>query len=191
MARTRTTRIRRVAAVFGAAALVPLMVAAGTSQAEAATTYTGKTTVGLNIRYAPTQVSTKVGSLARGTTIKIDCKVFGPRIAGNNLWYNLTKGGWVSARYVDNIGAAPRYCGSGATYEGKVVSRATLHVRSGPNTDNAIVSSVPRGHHVFINCKVRAQNISGNTLWYALEGDSAAWVTARYVDNVGARPEYC
>lgn len=191
MASTRRSRTRRALVAVGAAAFVPLTLAAGTSAAEAVTTYTGKTTVGVNIRYAPTQLSTKTGSLARGTTIEIDCKEFGPRIDGNNLWYNLTKGGWVSARYVANVGAAPRYCGSGATYEGKVVSRSTLNVRSGPNTGNAIVSRVPRGHHVFINCKVRAQNIDGNSLWYSLEGDSAAWVTARYIDNVGARPEYC
>lgn len=48
----------------------------------------------------------------RGERVSIFCKTSGQSIQGNHLWYLLTDGTWAwgSARYIDNIGPAPRWC---------------------------------------------------------------------------------
>ena len=71
---------------------------------------TGKATSGLNLRQGPTHSDKIVGSVAAGATIKINCKVVSDNVNGNDLWYYTTGGRWVTARYIDNIGAAPGYC---------------------------------------------------------------------------------
>lgn len=185
-------RIRRAVIALAAVTVIPLGLLAAAGSAQAATTYQGKVTTGVNVRSAPTSAAPKTGSLARGTTVTIQCKVYGPSVAGNDLWYKLSTGRWVTARYIDNIGAAPRFCGSGTEYNGRVSSQTSLAVRSGPHTANAKVSSVPRGGQVFIVCKVDSQRIDGNPRWYQLVGDGGGqWVAARYVTNVGAAPPYC
>jgi uncharacterized protein YraI len=187
--------VRKAAIAIGATAVLSagLLAAAPAAQA-AGEPYQGKVTSSgnLNVRSAPTSASSKVGSLKPGTKIGIHCKVYGPSVSGNSLWYKLSSGKWVTARYVSNIGSAPRFCGSGTEYQGKVVAKTSLAVRSGPNTANAKVSSVPRGHSVFIVCKVDSQKVDGNPRWYQLVGDGGGqWVSARYVSNVGSAPKYC
>jgi uncharacterized protein YraI len=188
--------VRRAAVALGTIAVLPMAMLAVAPAAQAASpTYEGKVVsqTSLNVRSAPTSKATKVGSLKRGTTVKIHCKVFGPSVGGNDLWYKLGNGRWVTARYVANVGAAPRFCGDRNTsYTGKVVSQSALNVRSGPNTANAKVSSAPRGISLDIVCKVDSQPINGNPRWYQLVGDGGGqWVAARYVSNVGAAPPNC
>jgi hypothetical protein len=70
---------------------------------------------GLNIRARATTNSAVVGGpIPYGTVIRISCKVVGQNIDGNKLWYKLADAryarGYVTARYVDNIGRAPEYC---------------------------------------------------------------------------------
>lgn len=185
-------RLRRTAVALATASIVPLGLLATSTAAEAATTYTGRVTEGLNARSAPTSYASKVGSYAKGATITIQCKVYGPSVGGNSLWYKLSTGRWVTARYVANVGAAPRFCGDGREYTGRVSSSTTLAVRSGPHTSNAKVSSAPRGATLAIVCKVDSQTIDGNRRWYQLTGDGGGqWVSARYVTNVGSAPPYC
>lgn len=161
--------------------------------ADAAATYKGKVnTTALTVRKAPTSASPRVTTLPNGTVVTIQCKVFGPAVGGNDLWYKLSTGRWVTARYVSNIGAAPRYCGSGREYVGRVVSNTSLAVRSGPNLANAKVSSAPKGTELALVCKVDSQVVGGNARWYQLTGDGGGqWVSARYVANVGTAPPYC
>jgi len=191
---TRRQRMRRTLVAVAATAVLPLglLVAAPPAQA-AGTTYQGKVTASvLTVRSAPTSAAAKVGSLARGTAVKIHCKVFGPRVDGNDLWYKLSSGRWVTARYVSNVGSAPRFCGDGKEYYGKVISSGSLAVRSGPHTANVKVASAPRGSRLYIVCKVDSQSIDGNRRWYQLVGDGGGqWVSARYVSNVGYAPPYC
>ncbi|HET6636542.1 MAG TPA: hypothetical protein VFH77_16105 [Streptomyces sp.] len=69
----------------------------------------------LNIRALPTTNSSTRGTpIPYGTVIRVSCKVVGQNIDGNRLWYKMADArfapGWVTARYVDNIGRAPEYC---------------------------------------------------------------------------------
>ncbi|MFC9145583.1 SH3 domain-containing protein [Streptomyces bacillaris] len=77
-------------------------------------TYKGRVIAKPNLllRDRPTRSSKVVGSVKYGTVVNIFCKTTGDNVDGNNRWYLLTDGTWAwgSARYIENIGAAPRYC---------------------------------------------------------------------------------
>ncbi|PJE96096.1 SH3 domain-containing protein [Streptomyces carminius] len=90
---------------------------AAPSTLTAASSYKGRVIArsGLNVRSKPNTHSKVIGSLPYGKVIHIDCKVNSQNIDGNPRWYKLDRkhhhhDGWVSARYVVNIGAAPHYC---------------------------------------------------------------------------------
>ncbi|WP_030549295.1 SH3 domain-containing protein [Streptomyces albus] len=67
---------------------------------------------GLLLRSAPNKGGHVVGSKPYGAIVKIKCKVKGQNIDGNNRWYVLKDGhyAFASARYIKNIGPAPRWC---------------------------------------------------------------------------------
>lgn len=94
------------------AASAPAASAASDATAQSAP-YVGRVTspIGLNIRAAAATDSAVLGTLGSGATFGILCKVPAGLIDGNRLWYKMYgQDGWVSARYVANVGAAPRYC---------------------------------------------------------------------------------
>lgn len=66
----------------------------------------------LALRSAPTRGSQVIRYASRGEILSIFCKVGGQRVDGNPLWYQITDGTWAwgPARYIDNIGPAPRWC---------------------------------------------------------------------------------
>ncbi|MGV9450414.1 SH3 domain-containing protein [Streptomyces sp. NPDC003635] len=66
----------------------------------------------LLLRSAPNRGGQVIRTAHRGEIVKIFCKTVGQNIQGNPLWYLLTDGTWAwgAARYIDNIGPAPRWC---------------------------------------------------------------------------------
>ncbi|WP_443045645.1 SH3 domain-containing protein [Streptomyces sp. HUCO-GS316] len=64
------------------------------------------------MRSAPNRGGQIIRYAERGEVVSIFCKTPGENIDGNPLWYLLTDGTWAwgAARYIDNIGAAPRWC---------------------------------------------------------------------------------
>lgn len=67
----------------------------------------------LNVRAHPGLKGRVIGSVKPGTQVKIVCKVNSTVIDGNPRWYKILfkkHQGWVSARYVKNIGPAPHFC---------------------------------------------------------------------------------
>ncbi|MDX3456740.1 SH3 domain-containing protein [Streptomyces sp. ME02-8801-2C] len=67
---------------------------------------------GLRLRSAPNRGSAIIRVVPQGAIVNIFCKVGGENVDGNSLWYLLTDGTWAwgAARYINNIGAAPRFC---------------------------------------------------------------------------------
>lgn len=67
---------------------------------------------GLWLHARPDRDSRRIGFLQPGEIVSIRCAVRGDSVRGNPLWYLLTDGtwAWASARYIDNIGPAPRWC---------------------------------------------------------------------------------
>ncbi|QNE74953.1 SH3 domain-containing protein [Streptomyces finlayi] len=76
--------------------------------------YLGRVTArtGLLLRDRPTRSSRIVGQVPYNAVVHIFCKTTGDNVDGNNRWYLLTDGTWAwgSARYIANIGTAPRWC---------------------------------------------------------------------------------
>lgn len=75
--------------------------------------YRGVVTVDrLILRSAPTRGSRPIRAVHRGDVVSIFCKTPGQSVQGNPLWYLLTDGTWAwgAARFIDNIGPAPRWC---------------------------------------------------------------------------------
>ncbi|MFJ5301949.1 SH3 domain-containing protein [Streptomyces sp. NPDC088350] len=66
----------------------------------------------LALRSRPDRGSRIIRYAYRGDHVEIFCKTSGSNVQGNHLWYLLTDGTWAwgSARYIDNIGPAPRWC---------------------------------------------------------------------------------
>ncbi|MFD9001160.1 SH3 domain-containing protein [Streptomyces sp. NPDC059582] len=67
---------------------------------------------GLLLRSRPDRGGQVIGRAAEGAIVSIFCKYGGETVDGNPLWYLLTDGTWAwgAARYIDNIGSAPRWC---------------------------------------------------------------------------------
>lgn len=84
--------------------------------------------------------------------------------------------------------------GNGGGHQGtpkaRIVRTGTgkgLGVRPGPGTQYAKTSSIPSGTVVALQCKVNAQNVDGNTIWYKL-ADGSGWIAARYAQNLNKVP---
>jgi hypothetical protein len=78
------------------------------------TFYRGRVTArgGLALRSGPDRKSTVVRVVPQGHEVWIHCKTNGEEVDGNRLWYLLVDGTWAwgSARYIENVGPAPRWC---------------------------------------------------------------------------------
>ncbi|MFD8271622.1 SH3 domain-containing protein [Streptomyces flaveolus] len=75
--------------------------------------YRGRVTADrLALRTSPSRGSQVIRYARRGETAHIYRKTPGDRVRGNPLWYLLTDGtgAWGTARCIDNIGPAPRWC---------------------------------------------------------------------------------
>lgn len=181
-----TAAIRRGAALAAAAGIAIVAMAATAGTAEAATTYKGKVTAtgGIKVRTAPTTHAGIKGTIAKGTTITIDCKVPATKVDGNRLWYALTGNkGWVSARYVANIGTAPKYCPAADTEHGDGRTTAVVNLRSGPHFNDVKTGTLAAGTRVAAVCYVKSSaGVGGNYQWYLLTNNS--WVTAAYVKRL-------
>lgn len=64
---------------------------------------------------------------------------------------------------------------------GRITAVSGLNVRQYPSTDSSVRGVLRHNQRVGLDCKVRAQNINGNTWWYKLRGSREAWVTGRYL----------
>ena len=67
---------------------------------------------------------------------------------------------------------------------GTVTSHSGVNKRQYPSTDSSSRGMLPHRSKVGLKCKVRAQNIGGNEIWYLLR-DRPVWVAAKYVHNTG------
>ncbi|MCX4553587.1 SH3 domain-containing protein [Streptomyces sp. NBC_01387] len=86
------------------------------------------------------------------------------------------------------LAAAPAQAAPPRPY-GTVTAGAGLIERQYPSTDSSAKGSLRYREQVGLRCKVRAQNIEGNDIWYLLR-DRSTWVSAKYMDNTGY-VQYC
>jgi hypothetical protein len=179
-----------VAAITAGAGLASI----GTATAHASPGKDGKITAkpSLAVRHAPSTHSKYLASIKHGETVPLNCKVTGTNVNGNTKWYLLpgdSFGGheWIAARYVKNVGTVPGWCGTGKHYVGRATT--TVSERIGPNTADQRVGTLAKGRTVDVLCKLPAQSVKGNKMWYWTKDHK--WVSARYISNVGKAPGYC
>ncbi|GGS00886.1 hypothetical protein GCM10010269_44820 [Streptomyces humidus] len=75
--------------------------------------YRGRVTASeLLLRSAPNRGGQVIRVARRGEIVSIFCRTPGQNVQGNPVWYLLTDGTWAwgAARYIDVIGATPRWC---------------------------------------------------------------------------------
>ncbi|MER6503149.1 SH3 domain-containing protein [Streptomyces sp. NPDC001455] len=70
-----------------------------------------------------------------------------------------------------------------------VTSQNGLNERQYPSTDSSVLGTLKYHDQVRLRCKVRAQNIAGDDVWFLLR-DKQAWISARYVALTGT-VSYC
>ncbi|MFE7316929.1 SH3 domain-containing protein [Streptomyces sp. NPDC057555] len=68
---------------------------------------------------------------------------------------------------------------------GTVSAARGMNVREYPSTDSASQGYLRGGARVYLVCKVRAQNIRGNDVWYLIRGNRHTWISAKHVVNTG------
>ncbi|MET9109350.1 SH3 domain-containing protein [Streptomyces zhihengii] len=73
---------------------------------------------------------------------------------------------------------------------GTVTAQSGLNLRAYPSTDSSVKGTLAYRAQVGLVCKVRAQNIAGNDVWYLVRDSRKVWVPARYVVPTGT-VNYC
>ncbi|MFE7311745.1 SH3 domain-containing protein [Streptomyces sp. NPDC057555] len=89
---------------------------------------------------------------------------------------------------------APRVGDSGhghGAYKGRIIARTGLVIRTGPGTEHPAMTTLPYGEVITLVCKVNGQNIHGNPRWYKLDWRRDSFASARYIEPIGAAPEWC
>ncbi|MFE6689373.1 SH3 domain-containing protein [Streptomyces sp. NPDC057743] len=79
--------------------------------------------------------------------------------------------------------------GPGSVY-GTVSAARGMNEREYPSTDSASQGYLRNRARVYLVCKVRAQNIRGNDVWYLIKGSRRTWISAKHVVNTGF-VKYC
>ncbi|MFJ6753098.1 MULTISPECIES: SH3 domain-containing protein [unclassified Streptomyces] len=87
------------------------------------------------------------------------------------------------------LAATPAQAAAPAKPYGTVTVTA-LNERQYPSTDSAVKGTLRYHEQIGLVCKVHAQNIAGNSIWYLVRDRSATWVSAKYVANTGY-VKYC
>ncbi|MFE1174928.1 SH3 domain-containing protein [Streptomyces sp. NPDC058773] len=73
---------------------------------------------------------------------------------------------------------------------GVIIAKKGLSVRQYPSTDSSVRGYLRHRAQVGLVCKVRTQNVGGNSFWYLTREERGAWVSAKYVTNSG-RVKFC
>ncbi|MDN5765117.1 MAG: hypothetical protein L0H96_03390 [Humibacillus sp.] len=188
-----TNHVQAASLTLAAVTLGGGLLTAAPAQAVSSQGYQGQVVAssGLRVHTMPSLSGRVNTTLRNGQTIPLVCVVHGPTVSGNSLWYLLPaapgEGGWASARYIRNLGAAPRWCGNGQVFA--IRTTAALNVRTGPTSADTLVQTLASGAGVDVTCKLDGQNVGGNALWYQTQGGH--WLAARYVQNIGRAPGWC
>ncbi|NUR96524.1 MAG: sporangiospore maturation cell wall hydrolase GsmA [Kribbellaceae bacterium] len=163
-----------------------------------------RSSVGLNVRTGPGLTHAVVRRVANKTALAVTCRMTGQNIVGSlrttSAWDRLAAGGFVSDAFV----AWPRgrTVPDCADLAGMVTARivngtvngtvgpgggSPVNVRSGPGLNSAVVGRLAPGAGISVGCRMWAQTIAGDPVWYRL--GPGRYVTQTYVRwTGGTRP---
>lgn len=101
---------------------------------------------------------------------------------------SLTAAGLVAAATLV-AGAAP--APAATTYQGRVVATGGVVQRTAPSTHAGTTGAgIRQGAVVTLDCQLNGTVVGGNQRWYKVHGRNA-WISARYVANIGRAPVAC
>ncbi|MEU9116308.1 SH3 domain-containing protein [Streptomyces sp. NPDC048483] len=76
--------------------------------------------------------------------------------------------------------------GAAAKPFGVITASHGLTLRQDPSTDALVRGYIRHQSRIGLQCKVRAQNIEGNNIWYLVRDTRDSWISAKHVNNSGA-----
>lgn len=67
----------------------------------------------------------------------------------------------------------------------EVIARSHLYIRAEATMASKVLGSYEKGARVNVSCKVKNQNVRGNSIWYK---EPTGWISARYARNLSPVP---
>jgi hypothetical protein len=170
---------------------------AARGQGERARTVTLATLVrGVAVRSKPSPAAKLAGRIRdRGTEVTVQCYTSGARVAGNPIWYQVSRPlrGFVTSYYVnshEDPAAGVGRCAAqpfSRTYHTLVRG---VHIRYWPTTRARRLATLGRmGSKVTITCYVSGQRVDGDSVWYHSVRPLAGFVAGTNL-NTGRDPAY-
>jgi hypothetical protein len=175
------------------------------SHRRADATVTLQTLVGrIRVHSAPASAAKVTGTITRsGTRVTISCYSRGNRVAGNPVWYHLSRPvkGFVTSYYmnshVDPVAGIARCSAAAPRRTTKPAFRRMyrtivkgVHIRYWPTTVATRLATLSRvGSTVTVDCYVAGQKISGDLVWYHVTHPVAGFVAGLNL-NTGQDPAY-
>jgi Bacterial SH3 domain len=168
----------------------PALAAAGrarTVAAPAAAHVFRTQATGLRVRARATTRSRQVGVLGKaGSKVTVSCFELGQPIAGDAVWYRITKPktGYVAGFYLktggDPAAGVPR-----CFYRTKVTGLAVRKAATAKSRRLGVLGTA--GSRVTVRCFALGQAIAGDTVWYRITKPKTGYVAGFYL-NTGRDP---
>jgi hypothetical protein len=129
----------------------------------------------------------------RGTALTVSCYVYGSRIAGNTVWYRLSRPvtGYVTSYYMDShydpVRGVSRCKTAQFSRNYRIVVRG-VHIRFWPSAFAARLATLGRvGSEVAVNCYSYGESIRGDRIWYHITRPVSGFVSGTHL-NTGRDP---
>jgi hypothetical protein len=129
----------------------------------------------------------------RGTAVTVSCYVDGTRIAGNPIWYRLSRPvkGYVTSYYMDShydpVRGVSRCQTAPFSRTYRIIVNG-VHIRFWPTAFAARLATLGRvGTMVTVNCYTYGENISGDRVWYHVTRPMSGFVAGSHL-NTGRDP---
>lgn len=151
---------------------------------------------GVAVRSNPAPSAKLAGRIRkRGARVTVQCYAQGARVAGNPIWYQVSRPlrGYVTSYYInshDDPASGVARCADrpfSRTYHTLV---GGVHIRYWPTANSTRLATLRRmGSKVTVNCYVRGQKTSGDVVWYHAVRPEAGFVSGSLL-NTGHDPAY-
>ena len=126
----------------------------------------------LNVRSGPSTDNEVIGKLYENNTVKI--------LESSNGWYKIQKNdgqtGWVSGEYITLKGNSSNDSSGDSSFKATVTA-SVLNVRSGPSTNDIVISKINTGTEVEV--------LEESNGWYKvkLKNGQVGWASAQYLST--------
>ncbi len=144
----------------------------------------------VQVHSGPTFSSRVTARIMRpGTAVKIDCYAEGSRLAGNPIWYRVSKPvlGYVTSYYMDSHYdpmAGVARCKAQRFSRTYHVLVSGVHIRFWPTASSARLRTLGRvGAKVTVNCYTLGQSIQGDRVWYHVTRPIGGFIAGSHLDT--------